>query len=387
MFRLCGLLLVVALVTTACGDDADDADDAGTTAGDADTTTASPTTSDAATTTTAEAATTTTAAAGAAVTLVDYPLWDTPVLVADQALLDELAADYVATTDQPEVERFLFGYAPVVAFDRLLTEDLDPDTARGLLWVLHLSGYFGGRWLRGEIATAQPDAPLVGFSNPPTEESFLATMERAQTALDAAVAEDDEAVAYADASLWDETDEVTGEPIRGLADNFGYNQGYMLEILETPPAGLAASPEYQITCAGPLACDYASPRLPALAGVADVQAALVAGTEPAYVDLGARILPVQDAAVPRGRAVWSSGLSVQGFPQQEYDQLLDVSSTYLETVQATALTMVRAIVDGDAGSARLGAAANAGMIVWLGGYYAGLTNGEDDVVLPDLATS
>ena len=35
-------------------------------------------------------------------------------------------------------------------------------------------------------------------------------------------------------------------------------------------------------------------------------------------------------------AVWSSGLSVQGFSQESYDRLLDVSSSFLEAVQATA---------------------------------------------------
>ena len=92
-----------------------------------------------------------------------------------------------------------------------------------------------------------------------------------------------------------------------------------------------------------------------LAELADVQAGLAAGGS--YSQVTAELLPVQEAAVPRGRSVWSSGLSVQGFPQSEYDQLLDVSSSFLETVQATALTMVQALGDRDAAKARRGAVA------------------------------
>ncbi len=321
----------------------------------------------------------------ASVALVAYPLFDTDVLVEDQAGLDALADEYAAGVDgEPEIERFLFGHLPVVGFDRLLSETLEPDATRRLLWQLHLSGYFGGRWLRGEIAAAQPDALVVGFSQPATPESFGRIMDRADDALAASAADDATALAYAASSLFDAPNPDGGDPIRGLADNFGYNQGYLLQILEAPPDGISSSPAYDITCEGPLACTYATPRLAALAALADIQTALP--TDPVYADLVAQILPVQEAAIPRGRAVWNGGLSVQGFPQREYDQLLDVSSSYLETVQATALTMVDASVRGDAEAARRAAAANAGMIVWLGGYFAGLTDGEGEIELPSLVS-
>ncbi len=326
----------------------------------------------------------TTAPPTTAVSLVEFPIFENSVLVDDVAGLDELASRYAAEVDpQPEMERFLFGYVAVEAFDSLLTATPDTDQVGRLLWQLHVSGYFGGRWLRGEIEAAQPDALLVSFSNPPTAETFARLIDRAAEAVAAATAADADALAYARASLFD-TPNPDGEPIRGLADNFGYNQGYLLQILEAPPEGIAASPEYDITCEGTLACTYATARLQSLGAVADVQAALAADS--AYAELAAEILPIQEAAVPRGRAVWNGGLSVQGFSQRSYDQLLDVSSSYLETVQATALTMARAVVEADADAARRGAAANAGMIVWLGGYFAGLTNGEGEIELPAFVT-
>jgi len=280
------------------------------------------------------------------------------------------------------MERFLFGHVPVDVFDRLLTPgppDLDPSTD---LWLLHLSGYFGGRWLRGEIADAQPDAPLVGFSDPPTAEAFAPVEERAQVALDVWSGSDDAAaVVFAYDSLFDTPAEDPEEdPVRGHADNFGYNQGYLLQILEKPPEGIAASPEYEITCTeGLFDCAYVTERLSALPQLAEVQAAINGDLDPGLRD---ELLPVQEAAIPRGRSVWDGGLSVQGFSQASYDQLLDVSSSYLETVQATALTAVEAQANDDAGAARRSALASAGMIVWLAAYFGGLTNGEGDIEIP-----
>ncbi|MFO7591958.1 MAG: hypothetical protein R6X23_13880 [Acidimicrobiia bacterium] len=57
-------------------------------------------------------------------------------------------------------------------------------------------------------------------------------------------------------------------------------------------------------------------------------------------DLATQIPPLQEAAIARGRMVWDGLLDVQGFSQEAYEQLLDISSAFLETVQATALAAV-----------------------------------------------
>jgi len=317
------------------------------------------------------------------VRLVGHPLFPTPVVEPDQAMLDRIADDHTRTLGgaEPEMERFLFGDVPVRVFDDLFSgrSQIPGPTAR---WLLHLSGYFGGRWLRGEIAAAQPDAPLVGFSVAPTVEGFAATMIKAQHGVDAAGADDLVAVTFARSSLLDgPPTEPGGAPVPGLTDSFGYNAGYNLEILASPPAGLYASPHYDVRCTGLLRCEYASSRLPAV-GALEVVADALNGADPRYGELAVLLQPLQDAAVPRGRAVWSTGLSVQGFPQRSYDQLLEVSSSFLETVQATALTMAQADATRDVDAARTGAQAVAAMTVWLDAYMAGLLDGEGAIELP-----
>jgi hypothetical protein len=80
--------------------------------------------------------------------------------------------------------------------------------------------------------------------------------------------------------------------------------------------------------------------------------------------------------------VWDSFLNVQGFSQPAYEQLLDISSAFLETVQATALASVQAVAESDVPLGRQAATANACMGTWLASYTVGLIDGRPDRALP-----
>lgn len=385
--RVGAVVLALALVATACGDD-------GGSAGDDTTTTVTPTTTAASTTTTSTTTSTTEAPPTTepeepmiTVELVDHPFWPNDVAVEAPDALDELAAAYAASLPagtEPEMERFLFGSLAVTVFDEIFA-GTTPERQAELMWMLHLSGYFGGRWLRGEIFAAEQDAaPVLGVDVTPSESGFLETIARAEARLAAIDGSDDEVIAAARAALFDSPPAEEGdEPIRGLTDSFGYNRGYMLQILEAPPEGIEASPEFQINCGGLFDCVYVTPKLAVLPELGDFQAA-INSDDPPDAALVAELLPVQEAAIPRGRAVWSGGLSVQGFSQRSYDQLLDVSSSFLETVQATALINTKAVAEGDVEAARTGLIAEAAQIVWLAAYFDGLLHGEgqENIELP-----
>ena len=310
----------------------------------------------------------------------------------DGALLDRLATEYARRQRPaaPVMTRFLFGAVPVVLFDEILAA-ADP-TALPLgsyLWLFHLSGYYGGVWLRGELVASGHNALIANVNLPPSEEQFVEQVARARQILDAATGDD--VLAYNEASLYDTPDpassEVAAQP--GLVDSFGYNQGYLLQIVEKPPAGLTTPPDF-VTCPaapadGPLFCEYATSRLAALPAFAPVAQKLAQGTG-AYGELAARIVPVQEPAIARGRMVWDGQLDVQGFPQEAYSQLLDISSAFLETVQATALATVQAVAERDERVGRRAATANAMMTVWLRSYIVGLTDGRP-IELPTFSAS
>src|SRR5262249_3370788 len=101
--------------------------------------------------------------------------------------------------------------------------------------------------------------------------------------------------------------------------------------------------------------------------------------------LNKKAVPIQEAAIARGRAVWDGQLDVQGFTQDAYVQLLDISSAFLETVQATALATVRAVAEPNDIVGRQAATANAMLTLWLRSYLVGLMDGHE-VMLPTFAS-
>jgi hypothetical protein len=324
------------------------------------------------------------------VELTDYPYFAGTMMTPDPALLEQLASEYDARSGdgEPVMTRFLFGDVPVVLFDRIFTAD---DPARlplgSYLWLFHLSGYYGGLWLRGELLASGHNRMIENVNLPPTEEQFVAEVGDAQTILDRAAGDD--VLAYSEESLYDQPNpENEQAPTRGLIDLFGYNEGYLLQIVEKPPAGLV-TPAGLVVCPdpvdGPLYCEYQTNRLGALRTFDPVARKLQAGSG-AYGVLAAKIAPVQAPGVARGRTVWDGQLDVQGFEQAAYEQLLDISSAFLETVQATALATVQAVAEQDELVGRQAATANAMMAVWLRSYIVGLTDGRA-IALPTFGSA
>ena len=73
---------------------------------------------------------------------------------------------------------------------------------------------------------------------------------------------------------------------------------------------------------------------------------------------------------------------MQGFPQEEYEQLLELSAYFLQGTQAAALAAVLATADGDAGLARHAALVSALLAPWTISYRMGLLDGRADRALP-----
>lgn len=298
------------------------------------------------------------------IALPDHPWFANDVMVADPELLDRLLHGETGS-----VERLLFGRAPLRIFGDALTADPGAVPVAGHLWVMHLSGYFGGVWLRREIARAQPEAPLLGVDVTPDASAFAELTDALAAALDAARGDDASALGYA-----------AGQIAHQL-DGYGYNRGYLVEILEAPPAGLRSPPGF-LDAPGLLDARYAVDEIAGLAGLRDRFADAVTD---GHVDRDG-LDTAQSDAHARGRAVWSTGLSVQGFPQPEYEQLLELSAYFLQGTQAAAIAAVLASTDHDAGLARRAALVGAMLAPWSISYRMGLLDGRPDRTLPQLVS-
>jgi len=107
----------------------------------------------------------------------------------------------------------------------------------------------------------------------------------------------------------------------------------------------------------------------------------------AYGNLAEAIPPLQSAGIERGRMVWDGLLNVQGFSQEAYEHLLDISSAFLETVQATALGTVQAAAERNVGMGRKAATSNALLKLWLASYLVGISDGRPGRTLPEFVTA
>ena len=325
------------------------------------------------------------------VVVPDYPFFPGTTMREAPGLLNSLARRYRNEQGRAKLQmtRFLFSFVPVTLFDRVYatTNPAEKLPIGAYLWLFHLSGYFGGVWLRGELVRTGKNAAIAGYSDPQDEAGFRAEVAKADAALASASGPPRGVLEYAEQSLFDQPPAAgSTQPERGLVDTFGYNEGYLLQIVDAPPAGLTPPPRF-VECpadpaARPLYCAYRTSRLHALARFDPVSRALAAGTG-GYRELSATIPPLQAAGVERGRQVWNGALNVQGFSQAAYEQLLDISSAFLETVQATALATVGAVADEKVPVARQAATANALLGVWLASYIVGITDGRVGRSIPE----
>src|ERR1700704_5311745 len=105
------------------------------------------------------------------------------MMTPDSALLDELASEYAARqgNDPPVMTRFLFADVPVVLFDKIFTA-ADPAQLplSSYLWLYHLSGYYGGLWLRGELLKSGHNRMIENVNLPQSAEQFVTEVGDAQ---------------------------------------------------------------------------------------------------------------------------------------------------------------------------------------------------------------
>src|SRR5262249_52059534 len=245
--------------------------------------------------------------------------------------------------------------------------------------------YFGGVWLRTEFVNA--GVPRGAF--PVTEAGFAAVVARISAALGAFNGDDAGAVAYAEASL-------RGANLQGLTDSYGYNSGYLDQILTgAKPTNVAAPAGYFTYDPDELYNGFYS--------VAEIRpldkwrrhaARAAARPDSRYAAIvqgggGADTLPsVQLAGVSRGKFVWVPGnqlnLTITNFDQGAYDLLLVTSAYFLQCIQATGLAALAAASVGDADWARAAVRSNAMTVPYGGSYGVGLFDGTGQ--LPTLTT-
>jgi len=372
--------LLIIVLALACGCNSDNADNNAGSDGDADMDTLSEVDTEPAAEEDAEIACPT-----VEVTLPEYPYAETALTEVSMDFLNQLAVDYVCGLDaQDEASGvdFLLRYAPLRLFEDMQTQG--PAELKKTMWILHISGYFGGIWLKAKLNEFNPsdgddDSESGHMGGEPAEDGGLSeAVEIAQEAIDAAEGDDEALLAFNKTSLLGFL-----IPKFGIASNFGYNKGYLLQIYDNPPESLT-SPEGFVACDGVLWCDYATQHMSCLPGLKGVSDALGSESAP-YDEIGEKVRKSQDGAESMGRQVWGSFLDYSGMPQDFYEDLLDVSAAFLEVVQAAGLLSAKAVAEEDTEAGRQAAYLQSGIIIWLSAYMGSFTSSPPpDAPLPEL---
>ncbi len=305
--------------------------------------------------------------------LPEFPFVESALAKAGQTYLDELATAYVCSLGEGEAINdayFFYSYAPLESFNRIVAGDTVhlPE----MRWVLHLSGHFGGIWLQSGL---NPDAEDDGEGGEGGG-GFLDAERIAGEAMTALEGSDEDLFAYNKKSL------LAGIfPDLGIASNFGYNTGYLLEIYESPPASLEP-PSNFIECEGLLWCDYATARLEALSTLSATSGKLSTDGN-RWEELRDGVRTAQAGGENMGRNVWGGFMSKDGLTQDFYIELLDVSSSFVEAVQATGLLAAQGYAESDADAGRTSAQMQSALAYWLGSYMSAFGGGGgSDVELP-----
>lgn len=301
------------------------------------------------------------------------------VMTEDRDLLDRLLAAYAQETPvaaQDPID-FLARYVPVQVFERTLrpSEPNEP-TLSTLLWLMHLAGYFGGVWLR----TAFVNAGVQRGAFPVVEASFTTVVNRVNAARTAFQGGEAAVLAYAEASL-------RGGNLQGLTDSFGYNAGYLAQILTgAKPVNVTAPTDYfTYNPAALFNGFYGVPEIKPLDNwrkQAEKAAQRPGSRYAAIVEGagGADTLPaIQVAGHGRGQVVWAPGnqfgLNISNFAQPTYNLLLVTSAYFLQCIQATGLAALASASVANTDWARAAVRSNAMTIPYGGSYGVGLFDG------------
>ena len=93
----------------------------------------------------------------ASLELPEYPFHPSHAMREDPSLLARLLESYRKAAGTAEnAAEFLFGYAPIHVIDEIFDSAGHASAEEempwaGHVWLMHVSGYFGGVWLRAEI--------------------------------------------------------------------------------------------------------------------------------------------------------------------------------------------------------------------------------------------
>jgi hypothetical protein len=290
----------------------------------------------------------------------------------DETRIAGVATEYCASegADASSADFFL-GALPVRAFELLCEVAPHDPLVTQLFGDLYISGYFGGIWLRDAMSTSRETGRSfdAGEADPFVFEILVkSTADRILLARDG-----NDASVLSSARL----------SLPFLLFIYGYNYGYIEVALENPPEG-SVPPEDLLHCGDLVDCESSAVDSIGLERYRSALEQLANPPDWRWKEMS-RLLPRWgESSVDSGREVWERILERSSFSESSYETLLELSVGFLLVSDVTVLAGMTAWADREPETGRHAALLQAGLVVWAGSYFLGLSGSAPPGTFPEL---
>lgn len=284
------------------------------------------------------------------------------VINIDCSRLEGFRREYQSSKGQGASEEdFMFSWLPVQIFSRILFGDFNVKDLPSDFGLLYWSGFNGGVWLNEIVHLTKrlgiDWSWMIRSLNRPML-LFMDTKIQSRLKL----------IAEGSAG---QKQKAARKALKSLVMSYGYNRGYLLEILKPPRPG-ANIPENILVCGEFLDCQYGVADQAVLAPLLMVRAKLTSPSSAEWQKIAGTIRQKLPGSIKTGRRMWHRIMSGREFPPDSYPALLEISSQFLILNEAVMLAVCQAVADKDEPQLERALAADAVFGVSMGGYVAGL---------------
>ena len=284
------------------------------------------------------------------------------VMNIDSSRLKALRREYQRSKGQGASEEdFMFSWLPVRIFSRILFGDFNVKDLSSDFRLLYWSGFNGGVWLNEIVHLTK----RVGID----WSWMIRSLNRPMLLfMDTEIQSRLRLIAEGSAG---QKQKATRKALKSLAMSYGYNRGYLLEILKHPPTG-ANTPENILVCGEFLDCQYGVADQAVLAPLLTVRAKLASPPSAEWQKIAGTIRQKLPRSMKGGSRMWQRIMSGREFSPDSYPALLEISSQSVMLNEAVMLAACQAVAEKDEPQLERALAADAAFWVSLGGYVAGL---------------
>lgn len=326
----------------------------------------------------------------------DTPFWTNNYITIDQPSIISMASTYCAEKGANATALdFFCGYLPLKTADQFCTTSPNMAQMKKYLGNMYISGFYGGVWLR--------DMLFSNPSDPDATDLMSVLMEMMPTVMKNIMAlGTDELIFNGIANLGGGVANLalTGSLLDIIHHNYasvdtflmiyGYDYGYYFYLIDNPPEGI--TPESPLQCNRFMDCTMTDFTLTTLNQYKPVVDKVYKNewwkwwdpTALKYADMYTHMTVTGEGSVSSGSTVWEQIMGSSDLFDAAYDPLIDLSARFMLVSELALLPSMKGYCELNKTAGKCGLLQEAGMMVWIGSYFLGLSSDLPEGTFPGL---